>query len=131
MKLFTCQQITEIDQLTMKLEPISSIDLMERASMQAADWIINHLGTFRTVWFFAGPGNNGGDALAIARILARTNFDCTVFIADLGKELKGDPAINLNRLKELGKSVIKNITSEADIPDISDDVIVIEGLFGS
>ena len=99
MKLFTCKQIGEIDQLTMKLEPVSSIDLMERASEQVADWIINNIGSKRSFWFFAGPGNNGGDALAVARMLAYANFDCTVFIADFGKELSGDAAINMNRLK--------------------------------
>lgn len=131
MKLFTCQQIAELDKFTMQLEPISSIDLMERASMQVADWIIKHLGTFRKIWFFAGPGNNGGDALAVARMLAWASFDCTVYVADLGKELKGDAAINLSRLKEQNKVVVRMITSGNDIPAVPEDVIVIDGLFGS
>ena len=131
MKLFTCKQIAQIDQLTMKLEPISSIELMERASMQLADWIINHFGNDRPFWFFAGPGNNGGDALAVARMLAYANFDCTVFIADFGKELKGDPAINLQRLKEQSKVQLHRIDSVATIPEIPSTVVIIDGLFGS
>ena len=131
MKFFTSRQIAEIDQLTMKYEPISSIDLMERASREVADWIINHLGVSRLIWLFPGPGNNGGDALAVARMLTLAGFDCTVFLADLGKELKGDPAINLTRLKELDKVIVKMVSSEADIPAIPENVIVIDGLFGS
>ncbi|MGE5395135.1 MAG: NAD(P)H-hydrate dehydratase [Candidatus Saccharibacteria bacterium] len=131
MKLFTCQQIAQIDQLTMKLEPVSSIDLMERASMQVADWLINNLGNYRQFWFFAGPGNNGGDALAVARMLTWAGFDCTVYLADLGRELKGDPAINLSRLIELDKVVVKTIGSDMDIPFIPEDVIIVDGLFGS
>lgn len=131
MKLFTCQQIAQIDQLTMKLEPVSSIDLMERASMQVANWLINNLGNYRPFWFFAGPGNNGGDALAIARMLTWAGFDCTVYVLDLGKELKGDAAINLSRLIELDKVVVKTINSNAKIPAIPDDVIIVDGLFGS
>ena len=131
MKLFTCAQISEIDRLTMKLEPISSIDLMERASVKVADWIIQNIGIDRPLWFFAGPGNNGGDALALARLLALCNFDCTVFIAGLGRELKGDPAINLQRLKEQGKVLLRKIDSELTIPEIPSEVIVIDGLFGS
>jgi NAD(P)H-hydrate epimerase len=131
MKLFTCEQIAQIDQLTMKLEPVSSIDLMERASMQVADWLINHLGNHRSFWFFAGPGNNGGDALAVARMLTLAGFDCTVYVTDLGKELKEDAAINLSRLLELDKVVVKTINSIDKIPDIPDDVIVVDGLFGS
>ncbi|HAH25360.1 MAG TPA: bifunctional ADP-dependent NAD(P)H-hydrate dehydratase/NAD(P)H-hydrate epimerase, partial [Prolixibacteraceae bacterium] len=131
MKLFTCKQIAEIDQLTMKLEPISSIDLMERASMQVADWIINHIGNNLPFWFFAGPGNNGGDALAVARMLAYANFNCTVFIVSFGKELSGDPAINMERLKEQNKVLLKSIDSEATIPEIPSKIVIIDGLFGS
>lgn len=131
MKLFTCSQISQIDRLTMNLEPISSIDLMERASSKVADWIIQNIGNDRPFWFFAGPGNNGGDALAVARLLALSNFDCTVFIASLGRELKGDPAINLQRLKEQDKVLLKMIDSEETIPEIPLEVIVVDGLFGS
>lgn len=131
MKLFTCRQIAGIDQLTMKMEPISSIDLMERASMRVADWITNHLGSFHTLWFFAGPGNNGGDALAVARLMASTGFDCTAYLADFGKQLKGDPALNLKRLADQNKVLLNRIESESDIPDIPGEVVIIDGLFGS
>lgn len=131
MKLFTCKQIGEIDQLTMKLEPTSSIDLMERASSQVADWIINNIGNSGPIWVFAGPGNNGGDALAVARMLAWCQFDCTVFIADFGRELKGDPAINLERLKEQNKVILKRIDSDFAIPEIPSKIFIIDGLFGS
>ena len=131
MKLFTCSQISEIDRLTMNLEPISSIDLMERASAKVADWIIQNIGNDRPFWFFSGPGNNGGDALAVARLLALCNFDCTVFIVGFGRELKGDPAINLQRLKEHNKVLQRKIDSEQTIPEIPSGVVVIDGLFGS
>lgn len=131
MKLFTCQQIAKIDQLTMKLEPIASIDLMERASMQVSDWIIHHIGNKRPLWFFVGPGNNGGDALAVARMLAWANFKCSVFIADFGNELKGDPAINLQQLVDQGKVSIQRIDTSAAIPGIPSSVVVVDGLFGS
>lgn len=131
MKLFTCSQIAEIDSLTMKLDPISSIDLMEKASTQLADWIIQNIGNDHPYWFFAGPGNNGGDALAVARMLAWYHFDCTVFIAGFGRELKDDPAINLKRLQEQNKVPVKIIDSEQSIPEIPAEVVVIDGLFGS
>ena len=89
MKLFTCKQIAAIDQLTMKLEPISSIDLMERASGEVADWIIQNIGNDRPFVFFVGPGNNGGDALAVARMLGWCNFNCTVYLVSLGSSAGG------------------------------------------
>jgi hydroxyethylthiazole kinase-like uncharacterized protein yjeF len=131
MKLFTCKQIARIDQLTMQLEPISSIDLMERASFKIADWLIHHIDRNRKVYLFAGPGNNGGDALAVARMLAWSNLNCTVYLADFGRELKGDAAINWQRLEEQNKVILKRIDSENTIPKIHADTIVIDGLFGS
>jgi NAD(P)H-hydrate epimerase len=131
MKLFTCQQIGEIDQLTMKLEPISSIDLMERASMQVADWLIQNTDRERPFWFFAGPGNNGGDALAVARMLAYAGFDCTVFMANFGRELKGDLATNWQRLEEQNLVLLQRIESEDFIPEIPVEAVVVDGLFGT
>lgn len=131
MKLFTCRQIAEIDQMTMQLEPIASIDLMERASMEVADWLIQQIDRNRPFWFFAGPGNNGGDALAVARMLTCAGFNSTVFLATFGRQLKGDPAINWQRLEEQNQVPLKTIDSEYAIPDIPSDVVVIDGLFGS
>jgi len=131
MKLFTCKQIAAIDQLTMTLEPVSSIDLMERASGEVADWIIQHFSNDQPIVVFAGPGNNGGDALAVARMLGWCHFKCTVYLVPLGHELKGDPAINLQRLGEQGKVIVKRIDSEESIPELSSEVIIVDGLFGS
>lgn len=131
MKLFTCVQIAGIDQQTMKLEPIASIDLMERASFKVAEWLVRHVNHKKPVYLFAGPGNNGGDALAVARMLANSNLNCTAFLCSFGRDLKGDPATNWARLEEQNKVILKKIDSEEDIPEISPETIVIDGLFGS
>lgn len=131
MKLFTCAQIAEIDQQTMNLEPIASIDLMERASDQVAYWMTQNCSHEQPLWFFAGPGNNGGDSLAVARMLAWAGYPCTVFLSTFGREPKGDPALNWQRLKDQNKVELKTIDSEAMIPDIPPGVVVVDGLFGS
>ena len=131
MKFFTCSQISEIDQLTIRLEPISSVDLMERASQQLADWIIQHIEKDKSFYIFAGPGNNGGDALALARLLSGQNFNCRVFLTTFGRELKGDPAKNWQRLKDQNKVTLNQIDSESTFPEISENAVVIDGLFGS
>ena len=69
MKIFTTQQIAEVDRYTIENEPIADVDLMERASLQIVNWLIRNVSNEQKLMVFAGPGNNGGDALAIARIV--------------------------------------------------------------
>ncbi len=109
MKLFTTKQIAELDKYTIENEPISDIDLMERASLQITNWLVQKFSTERKLLFFAGPGNNGGDALAIARQMAELDFVCEVYLVDLGRELKGSSAINRHRLELQQKVKITNI----------------------
>lgn len=131
MKLFTTKQIAVLDKYTIKNEPIADIDLMERASLQMSNWIVQQFSTEERLLFFAGPGNNGGDALAMARQLADLDYQCEVFLLDLGKELKGSPAINYKRLEEQGKVKLNRLRSEDDFPEITQNDVLIDGLFGS
>ena len=131
MKLFTTKQIAELDKYTIEHEPISDIDLMERASLQITSWLVHHFSTENKMVFFAGPGNNGGDALAIARQMADLDFICEVYLLDLGKELKGSPAINWQRLENQKKVKLSKISSLSEFPEISLTDIIIDGLFGS
>ncbi|WP_299579839.1 NAD(P)H-hydrate dehydratase [uncultured Sunxiuqinia sp.] len=131
MKIPTTKQIATIDQLTIQNEPIADIDLMERASLQIANWLIHHISNEKTLYFFAGPGNNGGDALAIARMMADHDYQCSVFLLNFGKALTGSPAENWRRLEAQGKVALGIIDSETAIPAIPSDGIVLDGLFGS
>lgn len=131
MKIFTTEQIVEIDQFTIRNEPISDIDLMERASLQIVNWLVFNISNEKKLIFFAGPGNNGGDALAIARLMAHHDFICELYLIDFGKGLKGSPAINWKRLEEQGKVKLHQIHSENDIPVMDNNSVILDGLFGS
>ena len=89
MKIFITKQIGAIDQFTIQHEPIADIDLMERASLQIVNWLIHYISNEKKLLFFAGPGNNGGDALAIARMMADHDYLCEVFLIDFGKIKRG------------------------------------------
>src|SRR6201986_5635443 len=68
--LLTSPQIREADAYTIAHEPITSIDLMERASKAFVGWFINHFPNKKqSISIYCGTGNNGGDGLAIARML--------------------------------------------------------------
>ena len=131
MKLFTTKQIAAIDKYTIENEPIADIDLMERASLQMTNWIAQQFSTEERLLFFAGPGNNGGDALAMARQLAELDYQCEVYLLDFGKALKGSPAINYKRLEEQGKVKLTKLRSENDFPQVDETDVLIDGLFGS
>ena len=131
MKFFTTTQIAELDQYTIANEPIEAIDLMERASLQLADWITTRFDTSHRIAVFAGPGNNGGDALAVSRMLASKNYQVEVYIPDAGQKFTESFLINLDRLKGLVevKPIIWN--NEEVLPDLSDYDFILDGLFGS
>lgn len=131
MKLFTTKQIAELDKYTIENEPISDVDLMERASTQITGWLVKNFSSERKMIFFVGPGNNGGDALAIARQMFDLDFMCEVYLLDFGKDLKGSPAINLKRLKQLGTVNLFTITNEREFPDLHENDVIIDGMFGS
>ena len=78
MKILTGTQIREADRYTMQQESIESIDLMERASETIAQWIAQHVEPDVPLCFLIGKGNNGGDGLAVARILSRAGYLCEV-----------------------------------------------------
>jgi ADP-dependent NAD(P)H-hydrate dehydratase / NAD(P)H-hydrate epimerase len=131
MKLFTTKQIAGIDKFTIENEPVADIDLMERAAMQITNWLVQHFSTEEKLIFFAGPGNNAGDALAIARQMAAFEFQCEVFLLDLGKGLKNSPAINWKRLEEQGKVKLSKITCSGQFPQTHSTDVFLDGLFGS
>ena len=133
MKIFETSKISQIDILTMQYEPISHVDLMERAANVFANFIINETVFNGNVFVFCGPGNNGGDGLAIARLLANVSerFMVKVFLLDFGKGISGASAHNLVRLKNecgIEHVLVNNVES---FPDISSNVMIIDALFGS
>ena len=71
MKIFIGKQIKEIDAATIVSEPISSIDLMERAASRLLEWIAARYGRSQSILVFCGPGNNGGDGLALPEAMMR------------------------------------------------------------
>ncbi|MBL0359066.1 MAG: hypothetical protein IPP72_20365 [Chitinophagaceae bacterium] len=69
MKIFSASQIRDWDQFTINNKPIASINLMEKAATACYHWIKENLAPGKQFIIFCGNGNNGGDGLAIARML--------------------------------------------------------------
>ena len=131
MKFFRSEQIREIDALTILNEPVASIDLMERAAMQLFNWIADRFDRTAEFMIFAGPGNNGGDGIALARILAANRYYSEVYYVKLSDRESDDWRINFDRLvKET--DVRPDVIDTADkFPLISGKKIIIDAIFGS
>lgn len=128
-KIFTAAQIREIDKCTIGNQGISSIDLMERASLAVYEELKYRLNPQAHIYVFAGSGNNGGDALAIARMLLSDHFRLQIFLVSPNNQLSADCKKNKERLSHL--ITIQSIREEKDIPRIPPESIIIDGLFGS
>lgn len=131
MKIFSSTQIHELDKYTIDHEPIKSIDLMERAASRIVAEIRHLCTAYNTIVVFAGPGNNGGDALAVARILASEGMKVKAWLFNTTGRLSADCKTNRDRLtgmKELDSFTM--VIDEFDPPTLDASTLVIDGLFG-
>ena len=94
MKIFTSAQIHELDKYTIEHEPISSLNLMERAAKALTRALEEEWSNRTPVVVFAGPGNNGGDALAVARMLSEDGYDVSVYLFNVQNKLSADCLAN-------------------------------------
>jgi ADP-dependent NAD(P)H-hydrate dehydratase / NAD(P)H-hydrate epimerase len=131
MKLFRSDQIRQIDELTITQEPVSSIDLMERAARQLLKWYISRFERSRRVFIFSGPGNNGGDGLALARMLESERYEAHVYYVKFTEKTSEDWNKNFLRLKSETKVPVSDLASTDQFPIISSEDIIIDAIFGS
>ena len=131
MKIFTSKQLKELDAYTIKHEPIDSYDLMERAAKAMTNEVLQRFGTDRRVVVFAGSGNNGGDALAMARLLAGHDVKTEVYLFNIGSRISPECEKNAKRLAGIKKVKFTEITAQFEPVALSKDDIIIDGLFGT
>lgn len=128
-KIYSVEQIRAADQYTIEHEPISSVDLMERAATQAFKWIEErYLQSVKQREFvvFCGPGNNGGDGLVIARLLHEAKQSVKVYELALGDQSHD---YRLNRERYQGEK--ESLSPEAHQFEISEQAIVLDCILGT
>ncbi len=128
MKIFNASQIRQIDALTLKRQSLTSLELMERAAGACAAWICSRYDTGTKIFVFCGPGNNGGDGLAIARILHSRGYDAGVWLAASSRALSPDCQANLDRLPP---GILHPVQEDSELPLPGKKELVIDALFGT
>lgn len=131
MKILSCTQQKEADAYTIEHQSILSINLIEKAASELAYKISHRWNNSRRFVIFAGPGNNGCDALAVARMLFLKNYQVEVVFFNINRQPSQENLTNIQRLQECGCANYTEVTTEFNPPVLGKNDIVIDGLFGS
>lgn len=132
MKIFTTENIREIDRYTIENEGVSSLELIEQVARGVACEIMSRWRPNKRIAIFAGSGNNGADALATARMLIEEGYRPEIYLFNIGgNRLSGDCIIMRNRLLELNYQQFDEVRGSFSFPELNRSYVVIDGLFGS
>jgi hydroxyethylthiazole kinase-like uncharacterized protein yjeF len=129
--LLTSAQIRQADTYTIAHEPVTSVGLMERASKAFTAVFIKEFPDIeKSITVYCGTGNNGGDGLAIARMLKRNHYTRVyVKIARFAEKSSDDFRANLEKLRHTGVKYV-DIKPGDDLPP-EQSAIIIDALLGS
>lgn len=132
MKIFDNDTIRAIDKATIEHENVSAIDLVERAAEAIACEIISRWRPNKPITIFAGFGNNGADALAVARLLIEQGYSPVIYLFNIGGNMLGNECrICRDRLRDLNYANFYEVIDHFALPALSPNHVVIDGLFGS
>jgi hydroxyethylthiazole kinase-like uncharacterized protein yjeF len=130
-KILSPEQVRQADAFTIGHEPVSSLDLMERASGACTDWILDNVAQAPHFKVFCGVGNNGGDGLAISRLLKQQGCHVKVYIVRHSEHVSADFRHNEQRLKRIYEEDIADIREAGELPDFDPGDVIIDALFGT
>ena len=131
MKIFSSKQLYNADEITCERQGISSVDLMERAATQIFNWLHQRMqGAQVPIHIFCGIGNNGGDGLALGRLLIESGYNVNIYVANFTDKRSKCFLINYDRVKSVTKKWPVLMKSEEDFPEIHPDDIIVDCLFG-
>lgn len=132
MKIFGNDTLRAIDKLTIENEGVTSLELIERAAEAITNEIMLRWRPNKKVSVFAGPGNNGADALVVSRMLIEQGFTPEIYLFNIkAKHINSECAQSRDRLIEMGYPNIVEVVDNFRLPELTPDHLVIDGLFGS
>lgn len=131
MKILPIDKVREADTYTIKHEPVDSIDLMERAAKACFKWMLDKFSSTDRIKIFCGMGNNGGDGLAIARLLAKKDYRVEVFVIRYSEKSSDDFNTNLDNLVYQKKVKVNEIRDVKELPERLSCEWIVDAIFGS
>ncbi len=132
MKIYSAAQTREWDAFTLENEPIASVELMNRAAQVFTDWLLQiYPDNTRPVVVFCGTGNNGGDGVAVARLLHWLGFSAKVLVCDFAAKRSEDFDAQIEALPKHDNISVEWFNRAEDLPSVSPNALAIDALFGS
>lgn len=132
MKIFSTENIRKIDRVTIEEEGVSSQELIRRVAEGVTSEIVGRWSPSTPVVIFAGSGNNGADALVVGRLLLEAGFYPRILLFNFnGNSLSRDCRQAKHELLATGYQGLVEIIDRAELPSLTPDHLVIDGLFGS
>lgn len=131
MKIFSAEQIRACDAYTIHASGIRSLELMERAAAKCVEWLTTQFSSDALFVVLCGAGNNGGDGLAITRLLHQQGYGAKAFVLKHAETFSADCFANLQRLQQAGSGIIELLTPGMFITDIPPHLIIIDALLGT
>jgi ADP-dependent NAD(P)H-hydrate dehydratase / NAD(P)H-hydrate epimerase len=133
-RILTAEAMRGVDQAAIEGLGIPSLVLMENAALGVADAIGERFPRARAVALFCGPGNNGGDGLAVARHLAARNYRVHLFVVGGGRQPAGDAGVQLAICRRL-ELPLWELRGEEELPAVlaaaRESDLVVDALFGT
>ena len=130
-KLFATEQVKVLDRYTIQHKPISGADLVEEAAYEFVKEFTKHYKQVSRIVVFAGPGNNGADALAIARMLSDKSYRVVIYLFNTKRQLTPECEEHKRRLLNIEAIEFTEVIEEFNAPELTERDVVIDGLFGS
>lgn len=130
--LYSAKDSRLIDEQTIESFGISGFTLMEAAATGASSRIISEHPAGTKALAVCGKGNNGGDALAVSRLLAEEGFRVDIFFPLGSEKLSPDAGKNLELIHVLTKNGTPGtLAILEDFPKLDSYDIIIDGIFGT
>lgn len=133
MNILNAFETKQLDAFTIKSQGIESVDLMEKAAKSLLVFFLENFTDLQKPFvFFAGPGNNGGDGLALARLLNQKGYsNIKVYLFNTHNSLSPDCLLNAERLQnECPKVELTEISQQFEAPQLTPNTVIVDALFG-
>lgn len=131
MKILSAEAIQVVDAKTIDRNKIFSHQLMEMAARAFFHHFASKYSRHSSnVALFCGTGNNGGDGIAVARMLHLIGYSVKLIIVEISNNYSVDCSLNIDRAQKAGVD-ISRVASIDQLPSLDNITVIVDAIFGT